>query len=38
MAPEDQEATSFHTLKGIFCYKIIPFGLKNTGAIYQRAM
>jgi len=38
MAPEDQEATAFHTAKGIFCYKVMPFGLKNAGATYQRAM
>jgi len=29
MALEDQEATAFHTPKGIFCYKVMPFGLKN---------
>ncbi|XP_074304433.1 uncharacterized protein LOC141639153 [Silene latifolia] len=38
MAPEDQEATAFHTPKGIFCYTVMPFGLKNAGATYQRAM
>ena len=38
MAPEDQEVTTFRTPKGIFCYKVMPFGLKNAGAIYQRAM
>jgi len=38
MAPEDQEATAFRTPKGIFCYKVMPFGLKNAGATYQRAM
>jgi len=38
MAPEDQEATTLRTPKGIFCYRIMPFSLKNTGATYQRAM
>jgi len=38
MAPEDQEATAFRTPKGIFCYKVMPFGLKNAEATYQRAM
>ncbi|CAM8893062.1 unnamed protein product [Rhodiola kirilowii] len=28
MAPEDQDATAFQTPKGIFCYKVMPFGLK----------
>ena len=37
MALEDQEATTFRTPKGIFCYKVMPFGLKNAGATYQRA-
>ncbi|XP_031127546.1 uncharacterized protein LOC116029639 [Ipomoea triloba] len=38
MAPEDEELTAFRTPKGIYCYKVIPFGLKNAGATYQRAM
>ncbi|CAM8997432.1 unnamed protein product [Rhodiola kirilowii] len=38
MAPEDQDATAFRTPKGIFYYKVMPFGLKNAGATYQRAM
>jgi len=29
MALEDQDATAFRTPKGIFCYKVTPFGLKN---------
>ena len=38
MASEDEEATSFRTPKGIYCYTVMPFGLKNAGATYQRAM
>ncbi|KAL0433476.1 UNVERIFIED_CONTAM: Polyprotein P3 [Sesamum latifolium] len=38
MAPADEELTTFHTSKGIYCYKVMPFGLKNSGATYQRAM
>ena len=34
MDKEDQEKTSFITSQGLFCYKVMPFGLKNTGATY----
>ena len=30
--------TTFLTMWGTFCYKVMPFGLKNVGATYQRAM
>ena len=32
----DQEKTSFVTSQGLFYYEVKPFGLKNTGATYQR--
>ncbi|XP_038999487.1 uncharacterized protein LOC120125050, partial [Hibiscus syriacus] len=38
MYPEDMEKTTFITMWGTFCYKVMPFGLKNAGATYQRAM
>ncbi|KAL0298654.1 UNVERIFIED_CONTAM: Transposon Tf2-12 polyprotein [Sesamum radiatum] len=38
MAPADEELTAFRTPKGIYCYKVMPFGLKNAVATYQRAM
>ena len=38
MKEEDQEKTSFVTSQGLFCYKVMSFGLKNAGATYQRLM
>ena len=34
MAPEDREKTSFITEWGTYCYRVMPFGLKNAGATY----
>ena len=36
MDPSDQEKTSFVTGQGTYCYQVMPFGLKNAGATYQR--
>ena len=36
MSPEDEDKTTFTTDHGMYCYKVMPFGLKNAGAIYQR--
>jgi len=38
MHPEDEKHTSFRTPLGVYCYTIMPFGLKNVGATYQRAL
>jgi hypothetical protein len=35
---EDEEKTAFITPYDVFCYQVMPFGLKNVGATYQRMM
>ena len=36
MDPSNQEKTSFVISHGTYCYRVMPFGLKNAGATYQR--
>ncbi|PKA53753.1 RNA-directed DNA polymerase like [Apostasia shenzhenica] len=36
MAKEDEEKTAFITDFGTYCYNVMPFGLKNDHATYQR--
>ncbi|GJW24564.1 hypothetical protein Tco_0038375 [Tanacetum coccineum] len=37
MVEEDKNKTAFYAEEGVFCYKKIPFGLKNARATYQRS-
>ena len=34
----DQEKTSFVTSQGLFCYKVMPLGLRNASVTYERLM
>jgi len=38
MKESDQLASSFITPFGMYCYVTMPFGIRNTGATYQRCM
>ena len=38
IVPEDQEKTAFTCAWETFCWNVMPFGLKNVGATYQRAV
>ena len=37
MALEDRKKTYFITKWGTYCYRVMPFGLKNASSTYQRA-
>ena len=36
MNKADEEITAFTTNQGLYCYTVMPFDFKNTGATYQR--
>ena len=36
MFPKDEDKTAFTTDCGLYCYKVMPFSLKNAGATYLR--
>ncbi|KAH9331991.1 hypothetical protein KI387_004099, partial [Taxus chinensis] len=38
VSPADQHKATFVTPWGTFCYRVMPFGLKNSGATYHQAM
>ena len=35
LEPMDEKLIAFRTPKGIYCYKVMPLGIKHVGVIYQ---
>ena len=38
MKKEDREKTAFYALRGLFHFRVMPFGFVNAGASYGRMM
>ena len=38
MHPDDEKHASFRMPLGVYCYTVMPFGLKNAGVTYQHAI
>ena len=38
MYPDDEKHTSFRIPLGVYCYTVMPFGIKNAWETYQKAM
>lgn len=38
MSQEDEEKTTFITVRGTFCFIVMPFGLQNASATFQKLM
>jgi len=36
MHPPDEDKTTFTTSRGIYCYKVMPLGLKNAEPTFQQ--
>lgn len=34
--PTDEDKATFYTHDSVYCYKIMPFGLKNASTMYQQ--
>ena len=38
MHPANEDKTAFMGVRANFCYRVMPFGIKNAGTTYQRMM